>query len=330
MAMNDDDRDRARSGASAWDDDADLDRLDALFSGLGAGDRPEGADPAETELLGILADWRADLDERALPPLPAIPEDFGADRGAGDGGLAPVLPLTRRRGRVCDGGHHHGRRPALWQAVTGAAAVAAVLVGGLSIVAHDARPGDPLWGINKTIFSDHAGDVELVSDLTDRLAEADAAARRGDRETAARILDEVSARLGEVGDTEARVELMRRRDAIERDLVRVDPSAVPSPTPDAPAPTPAPDEPAPAPSEAPQTSAAPEAPEPAPSPQPAPPEETLTIETEAPTTAAPAPAPTTAAPEPSVDSGQMLREQKQSAPNGHGEAGTDARVKPTG
>ena len=77
--MNDDDRDRARSGASAWDDDADLDRLDALFSGLGAGDRPEGADPAETELLGILADWRADLDERALPPLPAIPEDFGAD-----------------------------------------------------------------------------------------------------------------------------------------------------------------------------------------------------------------------------------------------------------
>ena len=98
-------------------------------------------------------------------------------------------------------------------------------------------PGDPLWGVSKTIFSDRAGEVELVSDLTEHLAAADLAAREGDRDTAERLLDEVTDRLDEVADASERVELMKRRDAIMRDLSRVTPSAVPSP---APAPVPAP------------------------------------------------------------------------------------------
>ncbi|MFS4490331.1 hypothetical protein BXY47_2925 [Dietzia kunjamensis] len=210
------------------EDRVEVDRDDELLDALGRGDRPEGDEP----LVALLADWRAEVDSAGLPELPSDEQIEVA--------LAPnVSRLWPRRGWVRSGEHHHGQRPALWQAVTGAAAVAAVIVGGLSVAAHSAMPGDPLWGVSKTMFSDRAGNVELVSDLSEDLAAADLAAREGDRNEAERLLDEVSARLDEVSDASERVELMKRRDAIKRDLSRVTPSVVPSPAP-APAPAPSP------------------------------------------------------------------------------------------
>lgn len=203
-------------------------RDDDLLDALGRGDRPEGDGP----LVDLLADWRAEVDSTGLPELPSDQQIEVA--------LAPnVSRLWPRRGWVRSGEHHHGQRPSLWQAVTGAAAVAVVIVGGLSVAAHSAMPGDPLWGVSKTMFSDRAGNVELVSDLSEDLAAADLAARGGDRNEAERLLDQVSERLDEVSDASERVELMKRRDAIKRDLSRVTPSVVPSPAP-APAPAPSP------------------------------------------------------------------------------------------
>lgn len=231
--MNDDDvdpgtRDDDASLGAHDVDPAEVARDDELLDLLGSGDRPAGDDP----LLALLADWRAETGAAELPALPSAEEIEVA--------LAPnVSRLWPRGGRSRSGVHHHGKRPALWQAVTGAAAVAAVIVGGLSVAAHSAMPGDPLWGVSKTIFSDRAGEVELVNDLSEFLAAADDAAREGDREEAERLLDEVSQRLDEVSDASERVELMKRRDAIRRDLSRVTPSAVPSPAP-APEPAPAP------------------------------------------------------------------------------------------
>ena len=213
-------------------DPAEVTRDDELLDLLGAGDRPD-----DDALAALLADWRADTAAAELPALPTAEEIEVA--------MAPnVSRLWPRRRSSTSSSHHHGKRPALWQAVTGAAAVAAVIVGGLSVAAHSAMPGDPLWGVSKTIFSDRAGEVELVNDLSEFLAAADGAAREGDRGEAERLLDEVSQRLDEVSDASERVELMKRRDAIRRDLSRVTPSAVPSPAP-APQPAPAP-EPGPA------------------------------------------------------------------------------------
>lgn len=229
--MNDDDVDpgtRDHDDAASLDDHgwdpAEVERDDEHINALGRGDRPAGDDA----LLALLAGWRAEVDAAPLPALPGDQEIAVA--------LAPnVTRLRPRRGWAGSGEHHHGQRPALWQAVTGAAAVAAVIVGGLSVAAHSAMPGDPLWGVSKTIFSDRAGEVELVSDLSEHLAAADVAAREGDHDKAERLLGEVTERLDEVSDASERVELMKRRDAIKRDLSRVTPSAVPSPGPVAPA-----------------------------------------------------------------------------------------------
>ncbi|MFL0580424.1 hypothetical protein [Dietzia sp. 179-F 9C3 NHS] len=199
-------------------DPADLDATEAALAALGAGGHPGDADDP---LLALLADWRA---ETAAAPLPALPSDEEI-AAALSPNVVPLRGWARRRE------HHHGQRPALWQAVTGAAAVAAIIVGGLSVAAHSAMPGDPLWGVSKTMFSDRAGDVELVATLSEHLAEADAAAREGDTDRAKRLLGEVSERLGEVSDAAERVELMKRRDAISRDLSRVVPTTVPSPEP---------------------------------------------------------------------------------------------------
>ncbi|MDX2356782.1 hypothetical protein [Dietzia sp. PP-33] len=231
--MNDDDVDPgSRDDSASLDgygpDPAEVERDDELLGVLGVGDRPADADA----LLALLAEWRAEVGSAPLPELPDEEEIAVA--------LAPnVSRLRARRGWARSGDHHHGQRPALWQAVTGAAVVAAVIVGGLSVAAHSAMPGDPLWGVSKTIFSDRAGEVELVGDLSEDLTAADLAAREGDRDRAERLLAEVSDRLDEVADASERVELMKRRDAIRRDLSRVTPSSVPSPAP-APAPTPAP------------------------------------------------------------------------------------------
>lgn len=230
--MNNDDVDPGtRDDAASLDahgvNPAAVDRDEELLDALGRGEHPAGDDP----LIALLAGWRAEVEAGELPELPSDEEIEVA--------LAPnVSRLWPRRGWAKTGEHHHGQRPALWQAVTGAAAVAAVLVGGLSVAAHSAMPGDPLWDVSKTIFSDRAGDVELVSDLSEHLAAADHAARLGDRSEAERLLEEVSERLDEVSDNSERVELMKRRDAIQRDLSRVTPSVVPSPAP-APAPSPA-------------------------------------------------------------------------------------------
>lgn len=240
MAMNDDHVDSTTGGddvASLADhgyDPAELERDEELLAALGAGERP-GADGADADLLAMLADWRSEVGSAPLPDLPGDEEIAVA--------LSPnVAPLRPRRGGVRSGRHHHGQRPALWQAATGAAAVAAMIVGGLSVAAHSAMPGDPLWGVSKTVFADRAGDVELVSDLSEHLTAADLAAREGDREKAERLLGEVSERLDEVGDASERVELMKRRDAIQRGLSRITPSAVPSPAPEeAPAPENSPD-----------------------------------------------------------------------------------------
>ncbi|MBB1047606.1 hypothetical protein G6028_07330, partial [Dietzia cercidiphylli] len=111
MAMNDDDvdpgtRDDAASLDAHGPDPEAVERDDELLRVLGVGDRPAGSDA----LAALLADWREEVDSAPLPDLPGQEEIEAA--------LAPnVSRLWPRRGWARSHEHHHGQRPALWQAV---------------------------------------------------------------------------------------------------------------------------------------------------------------------------------------------------------------------
>ena len=88
-------------------------------------------------------------------------------------------------------------------AVTGAAAVAAVIVGGLSVAAHSAMPGDPLWGVSKTMFSDRAGNVELVMETREEALGATRACIGCRLVGEANLADKFSEAAGRAGDLSA-------------------------------------------------------------------------------------------------------------------------------
>lgn len=220
-------------GGLSGEDDATLAHTDRLLSTLGSGALPEGRDVHEAELLGIFDDWRAEVDREPFPPLPSEEALAAA--------LSPMVVSLADRRAERDGRPGSSRRSRVLRTLTGAAAAVAMVVGGLSVASYDTQPGDALWGVHQSMFAENAEGVELVSSLNQTLDEAETAARDGDHETARELLDSVSAQLADVRKTEDRVSLIQRRDSIERNLHRVVPAPVTSPT--APAGTPGADEP---------------------------------------------------------------------------------------
>ena len=96
----------------------------------------------------------------------------------------------------------------------------AVAVGSMSIMAFNAQPGDPLWNVNQSIFGGESTDIDLVSALERDLAAANDALSRGDTAKTDRLLQSVSERLDGVESAADRVNLIRIRDQIQRQLDR--------------------------------------------------------------------------------------------------------------
>lgn len=204
-----------------------MDGVDRMLDALGRGQHPADDGDANDPLLTLLYTWRSDV---AADPLPAGPSAEDIDDAFS---AAKVTRLdSARRARDDRRRPRHGHA---WSAAAiAAAAVAAVALGSASIMAYSAGPGDALWGVHKTLFNHDAASVELVADLQRDLDSADAALDAGDTERAAQILDSVSERIDDVESAADRVDLIRRRDQIERDINReqsADSGAVQAPVP---------------------------------------------------------------------------------------------------
>ncbi|WP_333617898.1 hypothetical protein [Dietzia sp.] len=194
-------------------------RVDGLLYALGRGERPDAADSSDDALVGMLLDWRASTE---ATPFPAGPGDEAIDAALRSGGdTAPEQPASidaareRRRKR-------RGMR-SLSTIAVGAASVVAIAVGSVSVMAYNAQPGSPLWNANQSLFGGNSGkdnSVELVSALEKDLAAANEALQRGDNAEASRLLQSVSDRLDGVDSAADRVNLIRLRDQIQRQLDR--------------------------------------------------------------------------------------------------------------
>ncbi|MDO4909688.1 MAG: hypothetical protein Q3962_07575 [Corynebacterium sp.] len=146
---------------------------DAFLDALAAGEDPSRGDD---ELAGLLLGMREEV-YAPLPPTPRVEELLGDDK---------VIDITAKRRKRISGWSH---------ALVGAAA-ATVLIAGAGTAIYNAHPGSPLWGLNESLFSEHAAVVQLASTLD----EMDERSNNGDVQGALQLLDQAKAIVGSIAD----------------------------------------------------------------------------------------------------------------------------------
>lgn len=155
---------------------ADDELINALSSGLEiSGPGRQGYD-ADDRLVAMLASWRAEIDDEPMPEL--VDTDEAVQM------LQPAKP---------------SRKVSFLRPLVAAAAVAACALAVVSIGAHEAQPGDPLWGVTRVLYSEHAQQVQAQSELRAGIERVNARLAVGDTAGAQEALAEFGPLVGKVG-----------------------------------------------------------------------------------------------------------------------------------
>ncbi len=250
---------------------------------------------ANTDLARLVLAWKREIDAE---PFPLHPDAQAAEQAL----AAQARTAPRRR---------------LLTPFAAAAAAFGIALSGVALLAHDSRPGDPLWGITEVVYADHARSVAAATQAETDLGLAKTALSSGTPDAARTALNRVSVSLRSVSNGDGHAALSAQLDTLTAQLPQAPPSAVvdapPPPPPPAPpastqppvptVATPHPPVPRPtvAPTVAPTATAAPSStpaptkkPEPVPTTTPAPtPSPTTTVPTSPTPSPEPPPTPTT-------------------------------------
>lgn len=154
---------------------ADDELINALSSGLGVSGPGRGGYDADDRLVAMLAAWKADVDSEPIPEL--VEPDMAVRM------LQPARP---------------SRRASYLRPLAAAAAVAACALAAVSIGAHEAVPGDTLWGVSKVLYSERAEQVQAASDLRTGIERVNAKLAAGDTAGAQQDLAALAPLLGKV------------------------------------------------------------------------------------------------------------------------------------
>lgn len=168
-------------------------RDDVLIDAI-AGDGQVQTDSAEEfQLAALLADWRAELIEPALPSGPdldvvvaAVHQEIGA-----------------RKVRV---GAQSGGRLRLVRPILGAAAAFALVIGGLTAFSYNAEPGNPLWRVKEVVFSEQA-QTTVVNRADNQLDQAEQLLAKNDPVAAKAQLEAAQANVDQVTDPDKKAKL---------------------------------------------------------------------------------------------------------------------------
>jgi hypothetical protein len=175
---------------------ADDELINALAAGFSVSSPGVGGYDADDHVAAMLAAWKADIDAEPIPEI-----DLDAAVGAA---LAGRRPSGRMRHLV---------------PLAGAAALIVVAITGVSIAAHDTRPGDALFPISKVLYAEEARSYESLATVDESRKKARAALAVGDKAAAEEALatGEAAAAgvLAEHGRGEAEQELHRLEVVVE-------------------------------------------------------------------------------------------------------------------
>lgn len=176
-------------------------RRDDEFIEAIRGDGPVATDNADDyQLALLLANWRAEITEPALPAGPDLDEVAAAvDEEIAAAGLRRTA-LARKR-------------PGLLRPVAGAAAAIALVMGGLVVFSYDSAPGDPLWSVKSVVFAEQANSTVAQIDTTSKLEQAENMIANGDVTGARALIDGAAQTSGAITDQAQRsdVELWLQR-----------------------------------------------------------------------------------------------------------------------
>ncbi|GDY29281.1 anti-sigma-D factor RsdA [Gandjariella thermophila] len=170
---------------------------DALLDALGGPDAELTGSLADHELNELLLAWRRDVDGEPIPEL--VDTDTAVTTIAA--GRQPVR--TRHRFLV---------------PLATAAAVLAIAFTGVGLAARDAQPGDPLWGLTRVLYSDHARSVEAAASVRNELDRAGLAISAGRIADARSALAKAQVSLPTVSREDGRADLAARREELVQRL----------------------------------------------------------------------------------------------------------------
>jgi anti-sigma-D factor RsdA-like protein len=198
--------DRSDTGGDPFSGDlSGIQADDALLDALGGKDPERVGDLVQDDLNAMLLAWRHDVDSQAVSDL--------VDTDTAVATIAAARPQPRAR--------HRFLIP-----LASAAAVLAIAFTGVSLVARDAQPGDPLWGLTRVLYSDHAQSVEAAVAVNTDLEAARAALREGKVNEAKDALDKAGVQLPKVSADDGHVDLSQKHTQLMDELVATTPTTV--------------------------------------------------------------------------------------------------------
>ncbi|WP_207842673.1 anti-sigma-D factor RsdA [Williamsia soli] len=155
--------------------------------------------PVDYELASLLSEWRSDIMAQPFPTGPTLEEV--------EAGIESRRRADSRR-----------RSLRLVRFTAGAAAGFAILFGGVSVVAHNAAPGDALWGVKEVMFGADASATQAVADVQANIDRAEQSLAAGDKPAATTFLDRAQSQLGDVRAEDERKALQDRIDNVRGKL----------------------------------------------------------------------------------------------------------------
>ncbi|HXV93354.1 MAG TPA: anti-sigma-D factor RsdA [Pseudonocardia sp.] len=190
------DRARARTAPS------DEELLNALSTGMSVSAPGVGGYDAEDRVAAMLAAWKAEVDSEPIPELVDL-----------ETAVATVTAASRRR---------PSRRARHLVPLAGAAAFLVLAVGGVSVGAQAAEPGDVLFPITKVLYQEQAKSAEAVVVVQEASARARELLAVGDVAGAANALAVGQQAVAVIRDEDG-------RDALARELEFLDAKAEETP-----------------------------------------------------------------------------------------------------
>lgn len=173
---------------------ADDELISALAAGMSVSAPGVGGYDADDQVAALLATWRNEVDSEPLPELVDL-----------DTAMATLQAASRPP----------GRRARHLFPLAAAAAMIVFTVGGVSVGAADARPGDTLWGVSRVLYSERAESVEAAERVEVLIDEAKDALTRGEPELAAQALAAAEEDLVAVREEEGLAELAEAQSFLE-------------------------------------------------------------------------------------------------------------------